>query len=155
MYGPVMLNFTLSAVLLVLMKTSVHGKRIMTGAEETLMGTALAVSFGYWVTCSAILYTIGFIFNTELTGLQLLTHTGYGMFAYILCLVPGVVPSLTGDREVFNVLWMVLGTLSAARLAMVLRSRTTDKKQGSIVGGVAFAIHWLWLLRLHRGYTHK
>jgi hypothetical protein len=102
MYGPVMLNFTLAAVLLVLMKTSVHGKQvgvgpgflvvgspadltgtlvpsellqISTGVEETLMGTALAVSFGYWITFSAMLYTVGFIFNTDLTGLQMLTLT--------------------------------------------------------------------------------
>eukprot|EP00037_Helgoeca_nana_P002425 m.33703 g.33703 ORF g.33703 m.33703 type:complete len:259 (+) comp12587_c0_seq1:67-843(+) len=155
MYGPVMLNFTLAAVLLVLMKTSVHGKQISTGVEETLMGTALAVSFGYWITFSAMLYTVGFIFNTDLTGLQMLTLTGYGLFSYCLCLAPGVVQSLTGDRELFTVLWAVVGTLSAAKIGIVMREKTTDKKQGSIVGLVAFAIHWLWLLRLHRGYTHK
>lgn len=49
--------------------------QISTGAEETLMGTALAQSFGYWVTFSAMMYTVGFIFNTDLTGLQLLTVT--------------------------------------------------------------------------------
>eukprot|EP00038_Savillea_parva_P031593 m.88435 g.88435 ORF g.88435 m.88435 type:complete len:259 (+) comp9758_c0_seq2:53-829(+) len=155
MYGPVMLNFTLAGVLLVLMKTSVHGKQITTGAEETLMGTALAVTFGYWITFSAMLYTVGFIFNTELTGLQLLTLTGYGLFAYCLCLIPGVMSSLTGDMEFFTLLWATVGTLSAAKIAVVMRSKTADKKQGLIVGAVGFVIHWFWLLRLHRGYTHK
>eukprot|EP00035_Acanthoeca_spectabilis_P024144 m.452518 g.452518 ORF g.452518 m.452518 type:complete len:253 (+) comp20344_c0_seq1:34-792(+) len=155
MYGPVMLNFTLAGVLLVLMKTSVHGKQISTGAEETLMGTALAQSFGYWVTFSAMMYTVGFIFNTDLTGLQLLTVTGYGLFAYCLCLIPGMVPSLTGDRELFTTLWAIFGTLSAAKIGVVMRSKTADKKQGALVFMAAFVIHWLWLIRLHRGYTHK
>ena len=107
--------------------------QISTSAEETLMGTALAVSFGYWLTFSAMLYTLGFVFNTSLSGLQLLTVTGYGLFAYCLALVPGVLPSVDGtDSELFMVLWCVIGTASAAKIAVVLRSNTADKKQGEV-----------------------
>lgn len=49
----------------------------------------------YWATFSAILYTVGFIFNTALTGLELLTATGYAMFVYCIVLITGC-PTFAG-----------------------------------------------------------
>lgn len=50
MYGPTMLAFTLSAVLLVTMKSTGATVR----AEGTLMGTAFGLTFSYWFGSSGM-----------------------------------------------------------------------------------------------------
>lgn len=37
--------------------------------------------------------------------------------------------------------------------AMVLRSRTADRKQGLIIAALVFATHWLYLKYLHYAYA--
>eukprot|EP00041_Stephanoeca_diplocostata_P017051 m.339219 g.339219 ORF g.339219 m.339219 type:complete len:249 (-) comp20578_c0_seq5:2133-2879(-) len=154
LYGPTMLAFTLSAVLLILMKTGVGADdAIVVSAEGTIMGRSFASSFGYWFTFSAILYSVGFIFNTELTGCEILSLTGYGLFSYCLCLLVTTTASLWSPYKAFNILWGTVGLLSSTRIGLGLRAQTKDIKQGTILGVLGFAIHWLWLLRLHKAYV--
>eukprot|EP00042_Codosiga_hollandica_P038914 m.320874 g.320874 ORF g.320874 m.320874 type:complete len:199 (-) comp55511_c0_seq9:324-920(-) len=71
LYGPLMLAFTLIAVILFDMKQSDHQPE----RNGSLMGTAFAVAFGYWWTLSAIAFSLVFIFNSTLTIVQLLSIT--------------------------------------------------------------------------------
>ncbi|XP_042339397.1 protein YIPF3, partial [Plectropomus leopardus] len=76
LYGPLMLVFTLVAILLHGMKTS--GTVIR---EGTLMGTAIGTCFGYWLGVSSFIYFLAYLVNAQITMLQTLsllvphTHT--------------------------------------------------------------------------------
>jgi hypothetical protein len=63
MYGPIMLALTLAAVLLLGIKS--HGSDVM--RQGTAIGTAFAVSFGYWLSLAGMNYSLGFVFNTTMT----------------------------------------------------------------------------------------
>ncbi|XP_076336025.1 protein YIPF3-like isoform X2 [Tachypleus tridentatus] len=68
LYGPLMLVFTLIALLLYGMKVSEHVVQ-----EGTLMGTAFGVCFGYWLGGSALVYFLAYICNTHITFLETLS----------------------------------------------------------------------------------
>ncbi|KJE89032.1 natural killer cell-specific antigen KLIP1 [Capsaspora owczarzaki ATCC 30864] len=144
LYGPLMLVFSLVTVLLFGMKHS--GTEVR---EGTLMGTALAICFGYWIGGSSIYFFFAYIFNTSLSFLQILYTTGYGLVAYCVCLL---VATMLPGSNAFLLAWAVLGSLSAAKMALVFFSRTADRKQGLIVGSVVFVIHWVYLFYLFRAY---
>uniref|UniRef100_A0A8C6MDY9 Protein YIPF3 n=1 Tax=Nothobranchius furzeri TaxID=105023 RepID=A0A8C6MDY9_NOTFU len=68
LYGPLMLVFTLVAILLHGMKTS--GTVIR---EGTLMGTAIGTCFGYWLGVSSFIYFLAYLVNAQITMLQMLS----------------------------------------------------------------------------------
>uniref|UniRef100_A0A8P4KGE8 Protein YIPF3 n=1 Tax=Dicentrarchus labrax TaxID=13489 RepID=A0A8P4KGE8_DICLA len=68
LYGPLMLVFTLVAILLHGMKTS--GTVIR---EGTLMGTAIGTCFGYWLGVSSFIYFLAYLVNAQITMLQTLS----------------------------------------------------------------------------------
>eukprot|EP00043_Microstomoeca_roanoka_P002689 m.39786 g.39786 ORF g.39786 m.39786 type:complete len:271 (+) comp11654_c0_seq1:285-1097(+) len=146
MYGPIMLALTLSAVLLLSMKSTGHILR----REGTLIGTSFAVSFGYWISLAGIMYAFGFIFNTNVTVIELLAVTGYSLFSYCVVLLSSHL--MSGHLD-FYVAWLTFGTLGALRLGLVLRSRTPDAKQGMIVFAAATAIHLFYVLYLQYAYA--
>eukprot|EP00045_Choanoeca_perplexa_P011182 m.117219 g.117219 ORF g.117219 m.117219 type:complete len:256 (-) comp15539_c1_seq3:469-1236(-) len=146
LYGPTMLAFTLSAVLLLGMKAHGHTPE----QEGTVIGTALVISFGFWLTLAGLMYSLGFVFNTNISLFELVSVTGYSLFAY--CLVLTISHLHLADYD-FMISWLVIGTLSALRLGLVLRSRTPDLKQGYLVGVVAGLIHWTYLLYLKMSYV--
>ncbi|KAM5263372.1 protein YIPF3 isoform 4-T4 [Ctenodactylus gundi] len=67
LYGPLMLVFTLVAILLHGMKTSDTIIR-----EGTLMGTAIGTCFGYWLGVSSFVYFLAYLCNAQITMLQML-----------------------------------------------------------------------------------
>ncbi|CAH3045271.1 unnamed protein product [Porites lobata] len=146
LYGPLMLVFTLIAILLFGMKTSGH-----TVQEGTLMGTAFGVCFGYWIGGSALFYSVSFMCNTHLTFLQILSLSGYALFGNVVCLFLTTV-GYHHSHSFFYALWLVFGGLSAAKLVTVFMSRTFNRRQGLIAGGVVAAVHLLFLLYLHFAY---
>ncbi|EDQ85501.1 uncharacterized protein MONBRDRAFT_29151 [Monosiga brevicollis MX1] len=146
LYGPIMLAFTLSAILLLGMKAHGH----VAAREGTLIGTAFAVAFGFWATLSTILYTLGFIFNTNVTAFELVALTGYSMFSYCIVLL---ISHLHLAEYDFYMAWLVIGSLAALRLGFALRSRTPDGKQGIMVGVIAATVHWTYLLYLKLSYV--
>jgi len=147
LYGPIMLALTLSAVLLMGMKTT--GR--VAPREGTLTGSAMALSFGYWVSLSGVVYALGFVFNTNVTLLELASATGYSLFGY--CCVLASSHILPGSHHDFFIAWTVIGLLSALRLGLLLRSRTPDAKQGLLVCLCVIAVHWTYLLYLNFAYT--
>ena len=146
LYGPVMLALTLSAVLLMSMKAG----NVVTRRESTYIGTAFAVSFGYWIGASVLFSAVGFVFNTDMSTVETLSATGYGLTGYILVLIiGGLRRGLSAD---FYYAWFTVGILSAAALGVRLRACTPDSKQGLIVGIIAFAVHWIYLGYLKYAY---
>lgn len=146
LYGPIMVVFTLVALLLFSMKHSGH-----TVQEGTLMGTAIGVCFGYWLGGSSFYYFIAYICNAHITLLQIVSLTGYALFAHCMCIF---LATITHDltHGIFFIGIIVLGGLSSLRMLGVYVSRTWSKKNGLVIGGVVAAIHLLFLLYLHYAY---
>ena len=70
LYGPVMIIFSLSAVLLLEMKTANHVLQ-----EGTLMGEALGLCFGYWLLFSGISFLVSYLCSLPITLIQILSLT--------------------------------------------------------------------------------
>ncbi|XP_063046972.1 protein YIPF3 [Engraulis encrasicolus] len=146
LYGPMMLVFTLVAILLHGMKTS--GTVIR---EGTLMGTAIGTCFGYWLGVSSFIYFLAYLCNAQITMLQMLSLLGYGLFSH--CVVLFVTYSVH-FHSLFYLLWLVIGGLSTLRMVAVLISRTVGQTPRLILCGTLAALHMLFLLYLHFAY-HK
>ncbi|XP_028393993.1 protein YIPF3-like isoform X1 [Dendronephthya gigantea] len=143
LYGPLMLVFTLIAILLFSMKSSGH-----TVQEGTLIGTAFIACFGYWLGASCIFKIVAHVCNTHLTSLQILSLTGYALSGPCICLF--ITTFIQHDTHIsFYLLWVIFGGLPSLRMVSVFVSRTWQKKQGLIAGGIVAAIHMLFLLYLH------
>ncbi|KAG9275097.1 protein YIPF3 isoform X2 [Astyanax mexicanus] len=146
LYGPMMLVFTLVAILLHGMKTS--GTVIR---EGTLMGTAIGTCFGYWLGSSSFIYFLAYLCNAQITMLQMLSLLGYGLFGH--CVVLFITYNVH-FHSLFYILWLVIGGLSTLRMVAVLISRTVGQTPRLIMCGTLAALHMLFLLYLHFAY-HK
>ncbi|MCI4376630.1 hypothetical protein PGIGA_G00190690 [Pangasianodon gigas] len=146
LYGPMMLVFTLVAILLHGMKTS--GTVIR---EGTLMGTAIGTCFGYWLGTSSFIYFLAYLCNSQITMLQMLSLLGYGLFGH--CVVLFITYNVH-FHSLFYILWLVIGGLSTLRMVAVLISRTVGKTPRLILCGTLAVLHMLFLLYLHFAY-HK
>lgn len=74
LYGPLMICFTLSAILLLGIKLQMEAQTT-NFQEGTLLSTALFVCFIYWFISSVVYYFLGFMFNSELGFLQILSYS--------------------------------------------------------------------------------
>ncbi|KAI4879902.1 hypothetical protein NFI96_016062 [Prochilodus magdalenae] len=146
LYGPMMLVFTLVAILLHGMKTSDTVIR-----EGTLMGTAIGTCFGYWLGTSSFIYFLAYLCNAQITMLQMLSLLGYGLFGH--CVVLFITYNVH-FHSLFYILWLVIGGLSTLRMVAVLISRTVGQTPRLILCGTLTALHMLFLLYLHFAY-HK
>jgi len=146
LYGPLMVVFTLVALLLFSMKFNEHVVQ-----EGTLMGTAIGVCFGYWLGGSSIYYFIAYMCNSHITLLQIVSLTGYALFGHCVCIF---IATVTHDisHGVFLFCMFVIGGLSSLRMVCVYISRTWSRQQGLIIGCSIGAIHLLFLIYLHYAY---
>ncbi|XP_061406159.1 protein YIPF3-like [Lethenteron reissneri] len=144
LYGPLMLVFTLVAILLQGMKTS--GTIIR---EGTLMGTALATCLGYWLGASGLLYLLAYVTGTRISMSQTLALIGYSLFSHCVVLL---VTYNVHVHALFFSLWIVVGGLSALRMVMVLASRAPGYRQRMVLCGTLASLHMLSLLYLHFTY---
>ncbi|CAL9688256.1 unnamed protein product [Knipowitschia caucasica] len=144
LYGPLMLVFTLVAILLQGMKTS--NTQIIGG---TLMGTAIGTCFGYWICVSGLVYFLAYLVNAQITMLQTLALLGYGLFGH--CLVLFVTYNIH-FHFLFFFLWLLIGGLSTLRMVLVLVSRTVGRTPRLVLCGTVSALHLLFLLYLHFSY---
>ncbi|XP_071839708.1 protein YIPF3-like isoform X2 [Apostichopus japonicus] len=147
LYGPVMIVFTLVAILLMGMKDGGHTVR-----EGTLMGSAMGISFGYWLAASGIFFMVAYITNTYITVVQVLSLTGYSMFSFCVVLFYGTIMHSIHSHAFFYSVWSILGSLSALRMVFVYISRTTGKSQRLLMVGTIVTVHMLFLLYLHFAY---
>ncbi|XP_027694269.1 protein YIPF3 [Vombatus ursinus] len=146
LYGPLMLVFTLVAILLHGMKTSDTIIR-----EGTLMGTAIGTCFGYWLGVSSFIYFLAYLCNSQITMLQMLALLGYGLFGH--CIVLFVTYNIH-LHALFYLFWLLVGGLSTLRMVAVLVSRTVGPTQRLLLCGTLATLHMLFLLYLHFAY-HK
>ncbi|XP_077469960.1 protein YIPF3 isoform X2 [Stigmatopora argus] len=146
LYGPLMLVFTLVAILLHGMKTS--GTVIR---EGTLMGTAIGTCFGYWLGVSSLLYCLAYLLNAQITMLQTLSLLGYGLFSHCVVLL---VSYNLHFHLLFYTLWLLLGGLSTLRMVTALLSRTVGPTPRLLLCATVSLLHMLFLLYLHFAY-HK
>ncbi|XP_061694149.1 protein YIPF3 isoform X2 [Syngnathoides biaculeatus] len=146
LYGPLMLVFTLVAILLHGMKTS--GTVIR---EGTLMGTAIGTCFGYWLGVSSLIYLLAYLVNAQITMLQILSLLGYGLFGHCVVLL---VSYNVHFHLLFYTLWLLLGGLSTIRMVSALMSRTVGPTPRLLLCGTVSFLHMFFLLYLHFAY-HK
>ncbi|XP_018518323.1 protein YIPF3 [Lates calcarifer] len=146
LYGPLMLVFTLVAILLHGMKTS--GTVIR---EGTLMGTAIGTCFGYWLGVSSFIYFLAYLVNAQITMLQMLSLLGYGLFGHCAVLL---ITYNIHFHFLFYVLWLLVGGLSTLRMVAALLSRTVGQTPRLLLCGTLSLLHMLFLLYLHFAY-HK
>ena len=145
LYGPTVLTFTLVAVLLLTMKTSGHTVR-----EGTLMGTAIGVSFFYWLGTSLFYYFLAYLFNSSVGIIQVLALVGYGIFGPCICLLLSLVPH---SGSFFYVTWNLLAVLSALRIAFALASTTVLRRHALVLGAIACGVHLLFVVYLKLAYS--
>ncbi|KAM4598774.1 protein YIPF3 isoform 1-T1 [Fundulus diaphanus] len=144
LYGPLMLVFTLVAILLHGMKTS--GTVIR---EGTLMGTAIGTCFGYWLGVSSFIFFLAYLVNSQITLLQMLSLLGYGLFGHCVVLL---VSYNIHFHFLFYGLWLLIGGLSTLRMVAVLLSRTVGQTPRLLLCGMLSLLHMSFLLYLHFSY---
>jgi hypothetical protein len=145
LYGPTVLTFTLVAILLLTMKTSGHTVR-----EGTLMGTAIGVSFFYWLGTSLFYFFLAYLFNSNVGITQVLSLVGYGIFGPCLCLLLSLMPH---SGSIFYMTWSLLALLSALRIAFGLASTTVLRRHAFVLGAVACGVHLLFVVYLKLAYS--
>lgn len=147
LYGPTVLTFTLVAILLLTMKASGHTVR-----EGTLMGTAIGVSFLYWLGTSLFYFFLAYLFNSSLGISKVLSLVGYGLFGPCVCLLSSLLLH-SGSGSAFYLTWSLLAGLSALRIAFALASTTLLRRHAFVLGAVAFCVHLLFVLYLKLAYS--
>ncbi|XP_053384281.1 protein YIPF3-like isoform X3 [Mercenaria mercenaria] len=147
LYGPMMIIFTLIALLLFQMKTAEHRVE-----EGTLMGTAFGVCFTYWLGASGLVWVLTYVCNTHLTLIQILSMMGYGLGSHCVVIFLGTMIHTSHDHLFFYALWAIVCGLSTLRMVSIILSRTHGQTQRMIVCGAVAALNLLFLLYLHFAY---
>jgi len=148
LYGPLMLLFTLVALLLYMMKTSEY-----TVKDGTLIGAAFVTCFGYWFFVSLCIYTMAYIFSSSVTMTQTFSMIGYALFGHCIVLALTIfVHPFSHSHTFFYLLLVVFGGLSSIRLALFFISRTPTKTHKLILAGIVCMLHLGFLCYLHFGY---
>ncbi|GFN76136.1 protein yipf3 [Plakobranchus ocellatus] len=147
LYGPTMVVLTLIALLLYQMKSADHRVE-----EGTLIGSAFAVCFMYWLGASALVWFVAYVCEVRIAILQILSMMGYALFGHCIVLFLGTVIHTSHDHMFFYLLWAVVGGLSTLRMAGIIMSRTRGSKQRLIVTGTIATLHLFFLLYLHFAY---
>ncbi|XP_069132723.1 protein YIPF3-like isoform X2 [Argopecten irradians] len=147
LYGPLMVIFTMIALLLFQMKTADHRVE-----EGTLMGTAFGVCFTYWIGASGFIWFLSFVCNTRLSMLQIMSMLGYGLFGHCIVIFLGTIIHTSHDHVFFYLLWAIFGGATTLKMVGIVVTRTSGQTQRIIVCAAVAALHLLFLLYLHFAY---
>ncbi|CAF1050708.1 unnamed protein product [Brachionus calyciflorus] len=147
LYGPLMILFTLCAILIYQMKTANHSIE-----DGTLIGTAFFVCFTYWIGVSFLASSTSFICNSSVSLFNYLSLIGYSLFSYCVVLFIGTFIHTSFDHFIFYSLWLLLGGASGLKLANIMFTNTPHPtyKIGLSLG--IFLIHMFFLLYIHFAY---
>eukprot|EP00744_Colponema_vietnamica_P015577 GILI01021844.1.p1 GENE.GILI01021844.1~~GILI01021844.1.p1 ORF type:complete len:250 (-),score=52.45 GILI01021844.1:34-783(-) len=145
MYGPLMLVFTLVAILNFSMKHSHHNF-----SEGTAMGTAMVTCLTYWGVFSMVMYTVCYFTLVPIRLVSVLCLFGYGLFSYCLCLLLNIIlPSFF-----FYAAFITAGGASAASIALAFVAASHEHPPRALVpAAVGGGIHFLFLLYLKLSYA--
>ncbi|CDW52539.1 hypothetical protein TTRE_0000080101 [Trichuris trichiura] len=150
LYGPLMLVFTLVALLLHSMKNSNYVVK-----DRTLIGTAFATTIGYWFLASLCLLSISIWLSTSHTPVVIGSIVGYALFAH--CLILAATELLhysVHSHFFFHFLSLTLGSLSTLRLIRHFYSRSLQPSQKLALTTLISLLNVGFLYYLHFGF-HK
>jgi len=147
LYGPLMIIFTLCAILIYQMKIASH--KIEDG---TLIGSAFFVCFSYWIGSSFLFSSTSYVFNSSITLFNYLDLIGYSLFSHCVVLFIGTFVHSSYDHFIFYFLWIFLCGAAGLKMANVLFCNTEhpQHKIGLAVG--IFVFHMFFLLYTHFAY---
>ncbi|XP_074661933.1 protein YIPF3-like isoform X2 [Tubulanus polymorphus] len=147
LYGPTMLVFTLVALLLFQMKMSGHHV-----GEGTLMGSAIGLCFAYWIGGSALIWSVAYVSNSHIRGMQVASLLGYALTGHCIVLFLGTVIHTSHTHMLFYLLWAIFGGLCTLKMVTVLLERISGKTQRIVMAAIVVSLHLLFLLYLHFAY---
>ncbi|CAF3725351.1 unnamed protein product [Rotaria sordida] len=147
LYGPSMIVFTLAAILIYQMKLSSHSVQ-----DGTLIGTSFLVCFGYWIGSSFAISSFSFVFNTQLSLMQVLSINGYALFSHCIVLFLATFIHTGYDHLLFYGLWAIVGGIAGLRMTLIIMSRTLNSRYRIFLGLVITITHMFFLLYLHFAY---
>jgi len=147
LYGPIMIIFTLSAILIYQMKVANHSVQ-----DGTLIGTAFFVCFSYWIGLSGLLSSSSFVCNSAISFTNFLSLIGYSMFSHCVVLLVGTFIHTNYDHVIFYLMWILVAGAAGLKLALVLFVHTPHPRYKLILAAVAFLSHMMFLIYLHFAY---
>ncbi|KRZ89118.1 Protein YIPF3 [Trichinella sp. T8] len=120
LYGPLMLIFTLVALLLWGMKNSDYKVK-----DRTLIGTALATATSYWLFASVCLFAFCLYSSSNYSFIGVLSTVGYSMFSHCIVLaITEIVHLLFHSHYFFHFCALTIGSMAAGKL--VLKKKYID-----------------------------
>uniref|UniRef100_A0A7S0JJG1 YIP1 family member 3 n=1 Tax=Calcidiscus leptoporus TaxID=127549 RepID=A0A7S0JJG1_9EUKA len=137
MYCPLMLAFSLSALLISGMKAAHSADpdlaQLRPGA--TLVGTALGASFSFWLGSSALLYALMSALQARIRWVQLCGVTGYSLAGVCTPLL-GKLLLAAFSSTAFWLLLLSFGLASASAAGRSLASLADDRHYAVVIGVV-------------------
>ena len=147
LYGPLMITFTLVALLLFSMKSS--GYVVQDG---TLMGTALLTCFGAWILISLTISAATYFLSTDVAQLHIFTTFGYSLFGHCIVVLLTAVFHPRHSHAFFYLLVLIFCVPSALRMNLFLCSKTRDAFHKVALAVVVSVLHIGYILYLHFGF---
>lgn len=147
LYGPLMILFTLCAILIYQMKLASHAIQ-----DGTLIGTAFFVCFSYWIGTSFLASSTSFVCNSSITLFNFLSLIGYSLFSHCVVMLIGTFIHTSFDHFLFYFLWLSLGGAAGLKLAYTVFTHTPHPRYRIGIAIGIFAIHMLFLLYIHFAY---
>ena len=138
LYVPLMLTLTLGALLLSGMKEAAARAQLHPREGATLVGTALATTFTYWLGGSALLYILSNATSARVRMVQVLCVTGYSLGGTCIILLGTLVAPMSNLW--FFLLLASVGGVSAATFGRSLASLTENTQHSLVIGCVAGAM---------------
>lgn len=147
LYGPLMIIFTLCAILIYQMKMANQSIE-----DGTLIGSAFFVCFTYWIGTSFFFSSTSYITSSSLTLFNYLDLIGYSLFSHCLVLLIGTFIHTSHDHAIFYLLWLFLGGAAGLKLAYIVFHNTSHPQHRLVLAVGIFIVNLLFLLYTHFAY---
>lgn len=147
LYGPLMIIFTLCAILIYQMKMANHSIE-----DGTLIGSAFFVCFSYWIGSSFLYSSFSYVFNSSITLFNYLDIIGYSLFSHCVVLLIGTFIHTNYDHIIFYFLWLGIGGAAGLKLALIVFQNIPHPQHRITTAAVVAIVHMLFLLYTHFAY---
>ncbi|KRX21561.1 Protein YIPF3 [Trichinella nelsoni] len=148
LYGPLMLIFTLVALLLWGMKNSDYKVK-----DRTLIGTALATATSYWLFASVCLFAFCLYSSSNYSFIGVLSTVGYSMFSHCIVLaITEIVHLLFHSHYFFHFCALTIGSMAAGKLVVYFFHSAYRNWDRCVLVAVVLFLHMGFLYYLHFGF---
>ncbi|KRZ15152.1 Protein YIPF3 [Trichinella zimbabwensis] len=148
LYGPLMLIFTLVALLLWGMKNSDYKVK-----DRTLIGTALATATSYWLFASVCLFAFCLYSSSNYSFIGVLSTVGYSMFSHCIVLaITEIVHLLFHSHYFFHFCALTIGSMAAGKLVVYFFHGAYRNWDRFVLVAVVLFLHMGFLYYLHFGF---